>query len=67
MGYSDWSDEELLNELKAIDRADEVDVTSWEANFMGSIFEKFPNPKFDLSLKQRNVIITMIEKYEGDY
>ena len=67
MAYGDWSDDELIEELRAMDGEDTLRVTTWEAEFMDSIFTKNEGGGYPLSGKQRDVITSMIDKYKGKY
>lgn len=69
MAYDNWTDKELIDELQAIDEAEDLGVTEWEMDFMDSIFEKDNRSRqgYRLSTKQRDVIVSMIEKYQGEY
>ncbi len=55
------SDEEIRDELIDIDRDEDVEVTSWEANFFESILYKYDGP---LSPRQREAALRIMERYE---
>ena len=54
-------DEELRDKLKEIDELEEVDVSTWEAEFIESVVYK--NKDWPLTSKQREVARQMIERY----
>lgn len=53
------TDQELREALHEIDESDDINVTSWEAEFIESVAFQ----SFNLSLKQRATIEKMIERY----
>lgn len=55
------NDTEIREQLKAIDEDDDVDVTSWEADFIDSIVYQY---KGWLTAPQRTTAIKIIEKYQ---
>jgi len=56
---SETSNDELVQSLKEIDERDDIDVTSWEADFLDTVINQWP----PLSSKQRDVACLMIDQY----
>lgn len=54
------TDEELRETLRDIDQADEIDVDSWEADFIENVLYKYKGP---LSDAQREKAQEIIDKY----
>lgn len=54
------SDEELRDELKALDQNEDIDMDSWEAGFIENVVYKYKGP---LSEPQRAKAEQIIEKY----
>lgn len=62
MGYVLWSSKDIVDALREIDENEDISVSSWEANFLDSVF------KWDgeLTDKQRAKSIEIITKYAND-
>jgi len=59
----DLSDSQLMDMLHDVDEDDDVDVTSWEAEFIDSIFKQYD--KYGrLTEKQRAKVLEIVEEYE---
>lgn len=56
------TDVEIREELKIIDANEDVDVSSWEADFIEHVVFKYAGT---LSDKQRHKAEQLIEKYRG--
>lgn len=54
------TDEELREELKAIDKNEDIDVDSWEAGFIENVVYKYKGP---LTEAQRTKAEQIVEKY----
>lgn len=54
------SDDEIREALKEIDEDPDVDVKTWEADFLENVLFKYRGP---LSAKQREAAEKIIEKY----
>jgi len=59
MGYELWMDRDIVDALRELDESEDIDVSSWEANFLDSVF------KWDgeLTDRQREKSIEIIKKY----
>jgi len=55
-----FDDETIRKELKAIDEDETVEVDSWEADFIESIFKW----EGSLTARQAQVALDIIERYE---
>jgi len=54
-----------LDQVRAIDRAD-IEVNSWEAEFLSSVLEQLEDKKKPLTQKQMDVVRNMATRYEID-
>jgi len=54
------TDEEIREELKAIDHNEDIEVDSWEAGFIENVVYKYKGP---LSETQRKKALEIIDKY----
>jgi hypothetical protein len=63
---NDLSDVELVEKLEEVDNDSSISVTSWEAEFIQSMFDIFSESgKRKLTERQRAVIITILGKYKS--
>ena len=58
--FDDLSDEQLRGYLEEIDEDDEIEVDSFEANFLQTILCEWEG---EMTEKQRGVAIRMCERY----
>ena len=56
------SDESIREQLREIDSNEEIECTSWEADFLDHVLFKYDGP---LSTKQKDVAQRIIQKYWG--
>lgn len=69
---SKMTDQEIREALKALDRRDDVELSSWECDFIETVLHGpqawiyGPNTTFRLSSKQRKKALEIIERYEVD-
>lgn len=54
------TDEELREELRALDQNEDIEMDSWEADFIENVVYKYKGP---LSENQREKAEQIIEKY----
>lgn len=54
-----------LEQVRAIDSAD-IDVSSWEAEFIHSVLQQLEQQKRPLTQKQMDVVRNMATRYEID-
>ncbi len=59
---TDLSDSEIIDRLTDLDRDDDIEVTSWEADFLESVLYR----QKGISPRQREVALEMLDKYGGD-
>lgn len=55
-----WRNEECLEYLKDLDSRPDVELTDWEAGFVGGFADR---DVYNFSLKQRKVIKNLVQKY----
>ena len=55
------NDTELLEALRELDRDEDYNTTTWEANFLESVLTQ----TYPLSLRQRETAETMISRWEN--
>jgi len=63
MNLDVWTDEEIREELRAIDQMDDPDVTPWEIEFIENV--GYGERTYPLSLKQRDIAGQIIRKNGG--
>lgn len=59
--FDTWTGEDIRDYLRNLDESSEVDLTPWEANFVGSNLDRT-----SYSTKQREVVRELFLKY-GDF
>jgi hypothetical protein len=58
-----FTDQQLVDRLKDVDEDEEVNATTWEANFLNDVAYKRDIEKNPLTPKQRKSAIEIIERY----
>jgi hypothetical protein len=67
MDYHSWSDAELIEELRALDSGETVNLDTKDSDFVNGIFERYEDTEKTLSIPQRKWIIDIIERNQGKY
>ena len=59
------TDDQLRDALNDIDNDDDINVSSWEANFIDSLLYKNREKYWKLTPKQRGICFRMVDNYLG--